>query len=98
MTNREIAAAWTYHNATKHSYASIRANPHSLDWANKPLEYKIYPTLEVTRLPTEARPTRVPALSAISASKAPAAVDTILNLETLAQILFLSAGITKAKK
>jgi len=97
MTNREIAAAWNYHNATKHSYASIRANPHPLDWANKPLEYKIYPTLEVARLPTEARPTRVPALSAISATK-PAAANAIVNLETLAQLLFLSAGITKAKK
>lgn len=98
MTNREIAAAWKYHNATKHSYASIRTNPHTLDWANKPLEYKIYPTLEVTRLPNEAQPTRVPALSAISTSVVKPEADALPNLETLAQILFLSAGITKARK
>ncbi|HVO64042.1 MAG TPA: SagB/ThcOx family dehydrogenase [Terriglobales bacterium] len=98
MINRDIAAAWKYHNATKHSYASIRSNPHMLDWANKPLAYKIYPTLEVTRLPTEAHPTAIPALSAISALTANAAADALPNLEILAQILFLSAGITKARK
>jgi SagB-type dehydrogenase family enzyme len=98
MTNREIAAAWKYHNATKHSYASIRTHPHALDWANKPLQYKIYPTLEVTRLPREARPTGVSALSAISTTEVKPGADAIPDLETLAQILFLSAGITKARK
>jgi SagB-type dehydrogenase family enzyme len=98
MTNLDFAAAWKYHNATKHSYASIRTNPHLLDWANKPLEYKIYPTLEVTRLPNEAKPTGVPALSAIAAGKISKAADAVPDVETLAQILFLSAGITKAKK
>lgn len=96
--NRDIAQAWRYHNATKHSFASVRDNPHTLDWANMPLLFKIYPTLEVTRLPRETRPTAVPALEAISAvppfNKPPAA----LNLETLAHLLFLSAGITKSKK
>jgi SagB-type dehydrogenase family enzyme len=98
MSNRDIAAAWKYHNATKHSYASIRTNPHTLDWANKPLEYKIYPTLEVTRLPNEAQPTGVPAQAAISTAAVKTDADAIPNLETLAQILFLSAGITKARK
>ncbi len=98
MNNHELAAAWKYHNATKHSYASVRANPHTLDWANKPLQYKIYPTLEVTRLPDEAPSTGVAALPAIATTTAASAGDTILNLQTLAQLLFLSAGITKAKK
>ncbi|HEX6505889.1 MAG TPA: SagB/ThcOx family dehydrogenase [Terriglobales bacterium] len=97
MSNRDTAAAWKYHNATKHSYASVRTNPHALDWANKPLEYKMYPTLEVTRLPNEAKPTGVPALAAI-ATAVTSAAEAAPDLETLAQILFLSAGITKAKK
>jgi SagB-type dehydrogenase family enzyme len=94
--NRETAIAWKYHNATKHSYASVRSNPHALDWENKPLLFKIYPTLEVMRLPREARQTGVSALSAIASTcvKASAPID----LEALAQILFLSAGITKSKK
>ena len=41
-------------------------NPHSLDWENKPLLFKIYPTLEVTRLPRDFQDTGRPALSAIA--------------------------------
>ena len=96
--NRDTAAAWKYHNSTKHSYSSIRTALHQLDWANKPLEYKIYPTLSLTRLSYEGRPTGVAAMSALAAPKDPAATDREPDLETLAQILFLSAGITKKKK
>jgi hypothetical protein len=32
--NRNPEAAWTYHDATKHSYTSIRTNPHFMDWSN----------------------------------------------------------------
>ncbi|HYL13104.1 MAG TPA: SagB/ThcOx family dehydrogenase [Terriglobales bacterium] len=97
-TNRDLEAAWKYHNATKHSYASVRTNPHRLDWDNKPTPYKIYPTLEVTRLPREARPTGVAALSAIATTKVSSGKQSQPNLESLAQLLFLSAGITKSKK
>ena len=50
-TTTDIEAALNYHNATKHSYASVRSNPHFLDFANQPLPFKIYPTLEPLRLP-----------------------------------------------
>jgi hypothetical protein len=43
--NRNPEAAWTYHDATKHSYASIRTNPHFMGWSNQSLPFKIYPTL-----------------------------------------------------
>src|SRR5437764_586203 len=66
--NRNTEAAWTYHETTKHSYASIRANPHFLDWANQPLPFKIYSTLELLRLPGKLRSTGVAALSAITES------------------------------
>jgi SagB-type dehydrogenase family enzyme len=96
--NRDTAVAWKYHNATKHSYASIRTNPHALDWANKPLLFKIYPTLEVTRLPREARQTGVSAISALGSDAIDRRPSMRLNLEAVAQLLFLSAGITKSKK
>ncbi len=96
--NRDLAAAWRYHNSTKHSYASIRTNPHVLDWDNKPLQFKIYPTLEVTRLPREAQQTGVAALSAVATTKLPKSKKTVPTLETLTQLLFLSAGITKSRK
>lgn len=96
--NRNLDAAWKYHNSTRHSYASVRTNPHALDWENKPLLFKIYPTLEVTRLPREARQTGVSALSAISSLPAKTSKPRVPDLEDLAELLFLSAGITKSKK
>lgn len=87
-----------YHTGTKHSYLSIRTNPHALDWENKPLLFKIYPTLEVTRLPRDFRDSGVPALSTIAASKVAVEGDSLPDLDTLAQLLFFSAGVTKSKK
>src|SRR5437868_9116634 len=95
--NRNSEAAWAYHEATKHSYASIRANPHFLDWANQPLPFKVYATLGVLGLPGELRPTGVAALSAI-AERIPTETGAAPDLGTLAQLLYLSAGITRHRK
>ena len=100
--NRDLDATWKYHNGTKHSYLSIRLHPHELDWENKPLLFKIYPTLEVLRLPKDFRPSGVPALEAIASSGIQAgslpAADIVPSLDTLAQLLFFSAGVTRSKK
>jgi SagB-type dehydrogenase family enzyme len=95
--NRNPEAAWIYHDATKHSYLSIRTNPHFLDWANQPLPFKIYPTLEPLPLPSEMRQTGVAALSAI-AEPIPAETNTVPDLEAVAQLLYLSAGITRRRR
>jgi SagB-type dehydrogenase family enzyme len=95
--NHDTEAALTYHNATKHSYASVRANPHFLDFANQPLPFKIYPSLEPSRLPSEMRQTGVAALSAISAM-VPAESNAVPDLQTVAMLLYLSAGITRRRK
>lgn len=96
--NRDLDAAWKYHNGTKHSYLSVRSDAHVLDWPNQPLAFKIYPTLEVMRLPRELQQTGVAALSAISAIPADGKTDTIPTLDSLSQLLYLSAGITKSRK
>src|SRR5438477_826651 len=95
--NRNSEAAWAYHEATKHSYLSIRANPHFLDWANQPLPFKIYPKLERLRLPGEVRPSGIAALSAIAKS-VPAQTVAVPDLGPVAQLLYLSAGITRQRK
>src|SRR6266550_1175342 len=95
--NRNPEAAWTYHDATKHSCTSIRTNPHFMDWSNQPLPFKIYPTLELMRLPGEVRQTGVAALSAIAESL-PACTSASPDLEAVAQLLYLSAGITRKRK
>jgi SagB-type dehydrogenase family enzyme len=94
---QNFEAALEYHNATKHSYASVRANPHFLDFANQPLPFKIYPALEPMRLPGEMRQTGVAALSAI-AERIPAQTIAVPDLQAVAQLLYLSAGITRQRK
>src|SRR4029077_19028584 len=64
--NSKIEEAWNYHNATKHSYASVRNNLHYLDWANQPLPFKAYTAPEPLPLPREVRQSGVAALSAIA--------------------------------
>ena len=96
--NRDLDATWKYHNATKHSYLSLRANPHFLDWANQPLLFKIYPTLEVLRLPKDFKQTGVSALSAVSTTIAPTKTERVPSLDELSQLLFFSAGVTKSRK
>jgi len=98
MPNQDLDATWKYHNGTKHSYLSLRAHPHFLDWENKPLLFKIYPTLEVTRLPKDFRQTGVSTLSAIASPGIAARGKKIPNLEDIAQLLFFSAGVTRSKK
>jgi SagB-type dehydrogenase family enzyme len=96
--NENLDAAWQYHSGTKHSYQSLRMHPHFLDWENKPLLFKIYPTLEVTRLPRDFHDTNRAALCAIADPGAPAQAEALPDLETLAQLLFFSAGVIRSKK
>src|ERR1700737_4749376 len=95
--NLNSEAAWSYHNATRHSYASIRAHQHFLDFANQPIPFKIYPTLEPSRLPSEVRQTGVAALSAIS-TIIPEQTNAAPDANAIAQLLYLSAGITRHRK
>jgi SagB-type dehydrogenase family enzyme len=96
--NYNLDAARQYHSGTKHSYAGLRTHPHFLDWKNKPLLFKIYPTLEVTRFPRDFRDTAMPALSAIAAPEISLQAEAVPDVETLAQLLFFSSGVTRSKK
>ena len=98
MKNRDIRAAWKYHDGTKHSYWSIRNNPHSLDWANRPQPFKIYPKIEPFPLPRDMPQTGVAALSSISEPLPSSRAASVPDLRDLARILYFSAGITKERK
>jgi SagB-type dehydrogenase family enzyme len=97
MKNREIAAAWSYHDGTKHSQQSIRANPHYLDWEIQPFPFKIFPHLEPLTLNQNLSSSEMPALEAISHIAADPESSVSLTRQTLAELLFLSAGITKRR-
>jgi SagB-type dehydrogenase family enzyme len=98
MDNQNIEAAQVYHNATKHSYWSIRNNPHFLDWANQPIPFKIYTKLEPILLSKRLAPTKMTALEAISVANVPAEETCLPNLSDITRILYFSAGVTKHKK
>src|SRR5260370_31576406 len=98
-TNIRPEAAWNYNEATKHSYTSVRTNPHFLDFGNQPLPFKIYTSLEPSRMPTEVRQTGVAAISAIAARLPdPVPANAAPDLEAVAQLLYLSAAITRQQK
>jgi SagB-type dehydrogenase family enzyme len=94
MSNWDTKSAWRYHDATKHSPLSVRNSGHSLDWTNKPIPFKIYPTLEPLRLDQPVGRTELPALQAVSTSVNP---ETAMspNLNQLGHLLYFSAGVTK---
>jgi SagB-type dehydrogenase family enzyme len=102
MDIRDIEAALDYHEATKHSEQSVRADRHVLDWENEPLPFKIYRDLEPIPLVTDFPPRDVAALAAISrepdASAEGGEDERIPDLATLSRLLYLSAGITKRRR
>jgi SagB-type dehydrogenase family enzyme len=97
MGNEDSKVGWDYHDATKHSYWSVRNNAHYLDWNNQPLPFKIYPKLEPVPLPSRLPPTGVPAIEAVRAAVLDVGGEVVPDLTTLAHILYYSAGVTKKK-
>ncbi len=98
MNNRDLDAAWRYHNGTKHSYQSVRGDSHRLDWRNEPLLFKVYPKLDPIALPRQVAPIGVAALSAISAVPAKSESSAVPDINALALLLHFSAGVTKEKR
>src|SRR5260370_35223295 len=99
LKNRDIQAAWKCAEATKPSYGSVWSSAHFLDWANRPLPFKIYPAIEAIALPRDVPQTGVAALAAISEQvRAVGGGDAVPDVRDLARILFFSAGITRQRK
>jgi hypothetical protein len=97
MKNRETEATWAYHDGTKHSYQNIRTNPHYLDWENQPIPFKIYSKLDSIPLRHQLSSSGMPALTAIADITAPGDETGRPTSQTLAEILFLSAGVTRRR-
>jgi SagB-type dehydrogenase family enzyme len=96
--NRQIEAAWAYHNETRHSYRTVRESGHSLDFNNYPVPFKVYTTLEPIPLPRDAAPLQMPALEAVATMGQAPGRERVPDLKALAQLLHLSAGVTKERK
>jgi SagB-type dehydrogenase family enzyme len=86
--------ARTYHDATTHSPYSVRTSAHSLDWDIKPFPFKVYAEAPAIELPRIFDPVDIDTLEAIESARDGA---TPLDLERLAALLYLSAGVTRKK-
>src|SRR3984893_6780233 len=51
--NEETDRLFAYHQATKHTYQSVRANAHYLDWGNQPDPFRTYEGASVSMLAPE---------------------------------------------
>ncbi len=103
--NQDTEAALNYHESTKHSEQSLRANVHFLDGENKPLPFKIYRGVESVPLVRDPKvldnstPTTLEAISMpVGEVSNEDAGENIPDLATLSQVLFLAAGITKQQR
>ena len=96
--NRDTKAAWRYHDLTKHSYQSIRADRHYLDWSNQPSPFKIYRTIDPIPLPRSIVQTLAPAPEVVASTGVEFVGEKKPDLTRLVSFLYYSAGVTKWKK
>lgn len=88
------AAARAFHEATKHSFESVRRGGHRLDWRNKPNPFKVISGSDRLELPSRLPPTGVPVLEALRGETAePAAWSP--GLFELARLLVAGAGVRR---
>jgi SagB-type dehydrogenase family enzyme len=80
--NEEIRYALDYHEATKHSEASLMTSRHYLDFDNKPIPFKIYLELPSISLPINFPTPEVNALSCISGMISQRSSDDMKGLTT----------------
>src|SRR3990172_8226014 len=92
--NTDPSFAVEYHEATKHSELSVRTSRHSMDWNNKPRAFKVYTELPSIPLPKEFPHPRLGARTPVGMTQ-PKTQAKGMDIATLAEIFFFSAGITR---
>ena len=97
--NLDTETARRYERKARHSYTSIRSEPHFLDWDNQPSVYKVYENLPEVRLKAEWSGVDVPTLETMEwpPSAGWRSPPARLTLEILSRILFYSYGQTAKK-
>ncbi len=85
--------ARTFHDATKHTWRSVRTDRHPVDWARQPIPYKLYTDLEPIPLTIDLAESDWPAVDALAGASPPA--GPWADDSWLASFLFYAAGITR---
>ena len=86
-----------YHRASKHTYQSVRTNPHKPDWPNQPDPFRLFPDHPKVDLPTDRLEADAPALAVLYeglGALPPERLHPPQDLRTLASWLHLANGIT----
>lgn len=92
--NADTQATWAYHDATKHTFASVRSGHHVMDRTNQPRPWKLYANdLRTIELNRNIVSSGVSTLDAISGRMS--AAPHPLTVEDVGAVLLLSAGVTK---
>lgn len=97
MRNRDTTAAWAYHDATKHSVASVHRSRHGLDFEIMPRPFKVYPQLAPIPLPRDFTTATRPALAAIAHDGVMVGDGPALDQVTLARLLYFTAGVLRRR-
>jgi hypothetical protein len=90
-----------YHTSSKHTYHSVRSNPHTLDWANRPSPFRVFanhPKLDLPRDLIAADAAALPVLAHGVAGLPVEHAHPPQDLRTLASWLHLASGITGERK
>jgi SagB-type dehydrogenase family enzyme len=98
MSSDRGAALRDYHERTKHSFASVHRDPHSLDWDIMPRPFKVYTDLDAIPLPRDFMTSRRPALAAIAHPGDEPEDGPPLDQAQIARLLYFSAGIVRHRK
>lgn len=100
--NNEIKYAIEYHEETKHSELSLQMSRHYLDFDNKPRPFKVYLDLPSIPLPQDFSIPAQDTLACVRSISPPKKnleqPQPTMDIRTLAQLLFFSAGITREMK
>src|SRR5262245_61593970 len=86
-----------YHEATKHSVASIQRGPHHLDWEIMPRPFKLYADLPPIPLPQDFTSAPRAVLAALADTGDAAGDGPHLDRSALARLLYFSAGVLRRK-
>ena len=107
-SNQNTERPFAYHHATKHTFDSVRANAHFLDWRNQPNPFRIYDGAPLIPLPVDpgfpdlgtfAAMQALPGRAASLDGDAPEYPDAIqLDAAWLSRLLWHSMAVSAWKK
>ncbi len=90
-----------YHNASKHTYRSVRLNPHKVEWPSQPSPFRVFSDHPKISLPVEHLPADESALSILSDGVGGLPAENLhppQDLNTLSNWLRLANGITGERR